>query len=815
MKRFFMRLALLFIIFWGGVIVFSHKINIVDRTEARVIAEPELPLMYMQVSGVTCNRMPGYVGEVDERTERTCLTPVMSDRKLTMQIELFRNKLKSLDYQITALTDGSVMQNGRISAMTELDGLQTAVIDLGAALRMDQEYMLRFAADIGRETPVYFYTRVVQTTSLDMGGYLDFVQSFTEACLNKEMRETVSAKLETDSSFTTVGFHELNIHSGVTMVQWGSLAPKMYKKPVPVIREVNGTTASVVMEYMLTATDPDNHTEYYTVHDFYRMRYYKETVALLDFRRSAAQIFDGALSVATSTGINLGVTNPELSYMASEDSMYTAFVVNGDVWLYNRKIDRLTKVLSFRQKGTTDTRTDSTDHTVRIGRVTNDGDIIFVLFGYIPSGAHEGQVGMSVYGYRAEDNLLEERVFIPLNQGFAVLNQHLSRLTHVTDSGLLYLFTGNALIRVDIRNAVSRVVQDGINPDQFMVSDSQSTVIWMDGGDDYTAKTVTVLNMETGKRLEIRAPEGERLKAVGFMNEDFVYGLARESDIVRDEAGNVTVGMYRICIQGADGEMKKQFQQEERFITGTVWGEGLLEMELSARTEEGFSPAGKEHILNNVHTETEVSLKPVTSDRKAQEMTLVFSDKRKTGTVTSDTAVFSDEGTVPEVRVDWPAMDEEQYFVYGHGELIGVYREESRAVRAADEVVGVVLDFRQQYVWERGNWNSSGFVNATDVPSVFLRGVIDEDQLQETLGDYGKVLNLSGCTLNNTFYQIAHGYPVIAATPSGTNLVILGYDNENIYVYTGMGANRAIKRTEAVKMFAETGNIFVSYMRIQ
>ena len=53
----------------------------------------------------------------------------------------------------------------------------------------------------GRETPVYFYTRVVQTTSLDMGGYLDFVQSFTEACLNKEMRETVSARRGSDKCF--------------------------------------------------------------------------------------------------------------------------------------------------------------------------------------------------------------------------------------------------------------------------------------------------------------------------------------------------------------------------------------------------------------------------------------------------------------------------------------------------------------------------------------------------------------------------------------------------------------------------------------
>ena len=43
------------------------------------------------------------------------------------------------------------------------------------------------------------------------------------------------------------------------------------------------------------------------------------------------------------------------------------------------------------------------------------------------------------------------------------------------------------------------------------------------------------------------------------------------------------------------------------------------------------------------------------------------------------------------------------YFVYAKGELYALYTQLNRAIQAADNSVGIVLNDRQQYVWERGN----------------------------------------------------------------------------------------------------------------
>ena len=71
---------------------------------------------------------------------------------------------------------------------------------------------------------------------------------------------------------------------------WGTLAPKLWRKAVPTIREINETTCTIVQTYEMTAKDAEDNTEYYNVEEYYRMRYSQSRVMLLDFERSAQEI---------------------------------------------------------------------------------------------------------------------------------------------------------------------------------------------------------------------------------------------------------------------------------------------------------------------------------------------------------------------------------------------------------------------------------------------------------------------------------------------------------------------------------------------
>ena len=78
------------------------------------------------------------------------------------------------------------------------------------------------------------------------------------------------------------------------------------------------------------------------------MRMNQDQVILLDFERSATQIFDGNLPVQTGSGLNLGVVSPEVQYMTSQPADMAAFVIEGELWSYNRSTNKAARVFGYR-----------------------------------------------------------------------------------------------------------------------------------------------------------------------------------------------------------------------------------------------------------------------------------------------------------------------------------------------------------------------------------------------------------------------------------------------------------------------------------
>ena len=153
------------------------------------------------------------------------------------------------------------------------------------------------------------------------------------------------------------------------------------------------------------------------------------------------------------------------------------------------------------------------------------------------------------------------------------------------------------------------------------------------------------------------------------------------------------------------------------------------------------------------------------------------------------------------------------YYVYAGGGHRLVTTDVAEAVRSADEQMGVVLNRGQQYIWERGNRKTQITLNIDDIPYLFRTGSWDAEELQESLGDTAKVIDLSGCTLDSVLYEISAQRAVVAKTGPNTSTVIVGYDEYNTWLYdpetrevTPFGMN------DSTELFEKAGNIFISYI---
>lgn len=157
--------------------------------------------------------------------------------------------------------------------------------------------------------------------------------------------------------------------------------------------------------------------------------------------------------------------------------------------------------------------------------------------------------------------------------------------------------------------------------------------------------------------------------------------------------------------------------------------------------------------------------------------------------------------------------DSNIYYVYAKGMLDSTWSRVSDAINRADAQMGVVLNRQQQYVWERGNRQDSYQANLDEVPSVVLSGTIDEDTLQQSLGDDYTVMNLTGCSLDSVLYQVSKGNPVIAKVSDTVNVVIIGYNSKNtILYYPATQEQGYFGMQDSTSLFESAGNVFVGYM---
>ena len=69
-KNVIRRLVILFCVFAVCLIAFSIQVNKKEQIHAASFSGPQLPVVYMQVEGVTVNPMTGYLLELKEETER-------------------------------------------------------------------------------------------------------------------------------------------------------------------------------------------------------------------------------------------------------------------------------------------------------------------------------------------------------------------------------------------------------------------------------------------------------------------------------------------------------------------------------------------------------------------------------------------------------------------------------------------------------------------------------------------------------------------------------------------------------------------------
>ena len=189
------------------------------------------------------------------------------------------------------------------------------------------------------------------------------------------------------------------------------------------------------------------------------------------------------------------------------------------------------------------------------------------------------------------------------------------------------------------------------------------------------------------------------------MDEDFVYGIARQFDIFEDAAGNVTFPMHQIRIVDVSTKdliVQKTYEKSGYFVSSVSIEDYTMHLNRIQYNGTAYVPADQDMIMNREgRLRKLVNIATSSSAGKGDRFSLWdcrgHPAEKAPKLLTPKETILEEERTV--------AIKEEgstkHYYVYVKGNVVLATDDVTEAVTAANDSMGVVIGDNLQYVWKR------------------------------------------------------------------------------------------------------------------
>lgn len=842
MKKTIIRIAVCVVVFLASALIIGSIMNQGHNNMTMEMAPATLPMITMESGGVACNELHGNTVEMDVAYQKDCITLLGEGRQANFTVDTFGREITGISTEVRSIDGSRLIENSEVTGWKANGKSFSVSLTLKDLIDTNTQYSLTLILELEGEQKVYYYTTILWNDDVHISEILEFATDFHGKLYDKEVAKELTKYLEPNSKLTDNGtFHKVNIHSSFQQITWGSLEPVQEDAASIRLTQISGNVASLLMDFVVSTGEGKNKI-YYNVEEYYRVRYTSERMYLLDYERTMTQIPDTTRMYANDK-ILLGITDENVGMMESADGNTVVFSDMGQLLSYNAATNRLTVIFSFYDKDNADRRTLYDNHGIKILDVDEGGNVKFAVYGYMNRGRHEGETGIQIISYDNSLNTIEEEVYIPYSKSYAVLKDEMEQLLYRNRQQHVYFFLENGVYDVDLENRSAEQLVSIRQDDSLQVSENHEIIVWQEGDDINHSNQLNVRNLNTGEQTVIRAEDGEAIRPLGFMGEDIIYGVARESDIRTENSGQIFYPMYKVCISNSSGNNLKEYGQDGIYIVDCAIEGNQITLSRIQRSENGsYQEILNDQIMNNVEEEPGQN-KVVTADIDIYERYVQIQTKTtidtKTIKVLNPKEVVFEGGR--ELTLD-AVSEVSRYYVYNAYGVQGIYSAPGKAVKEAYDSSGVVTNDRGITVWLKGNRVRRNQIMAIKEESVtdqknsltvcldnilrhagitrnteydLAQGKTAIQILEENMTGV-QVLDLSGCSLDAVLYYVNQDIPVLAILEDGEAVLVTGFNEFNVVIMepsTGKLYKKGMN--DATAWFAENGNHFITYMRTE
>lgn len=828
------------VVFIISFIVISELMNKGNTDITEPMKKATLPLVYVVQDDMLTNCMHGYTSDIDTEYMRDSITALDEDRMVTIKIQKFQSLVQSIAFEVRSIDGERLIEHTQIEKFQGIGDEINATFTVKDLLSKNTEYILDIILSTDTEEQVHYYTRIMIAKNYHASEKLQFVNFFHGSTFDKEDALNITRYLESNYLGDNSTLGRVTINSSFNQITWADLKVTEVSKPILTVKELSQDTATIYVDNVVK-TEEDNQKKLYRVREYYRVRYSIDRMYLLSYEREMNQIYNEKDDIYTSGAIMLGIQSESPDIYECDGGSVLAYIVEDRLFCYNSAENSVAEVFGFYHADDIDSREIYDGSDIKILSVDETGNIRFLVYGYMNSGKHEGNVGVCVYYYNSINNTIEEESFIQYKKSFALLKTDIEKLNFSNKENLLYLYLDCTIYKIDLNENKLSVIAQDISEENFKVSNKQQMLLIQSGKDIYRSTAMELIDLNTGKETSVTAGMGKYIIPLGFMEEDMVYGLVYQEDVVTDAQGETFFPIYSIRIQNELGEILKTYEEEGVYVTDFEISASQMVLSRVQRKEDGtYQEIEEDRILNNAvvkQNENKVTTPVTKTYEKIVQLNL--KNEIKLSSFRKKTAkhiIYEGTRTIDQLY----NSTENRFYVYG---LKGLYLDTLSAATAityADSISGVVMNDAGQYVWAKGNRTSTNQIMAikeasTDETRNSLTVCLDtilsyegivrstaalvsegravNEILQKELSDY-QVLDLKGCSLDMILYYLSKDIPVLALFNQEQAVLLIGY-NSNQIVFMDPSTGTIYKKTKTAteELLNKNGNHLITYVK--
>ena len=838
--RILKRFLLLLLIFAVALVAFEAYNNYEGEKVIIAKTTPTIPLLSITYLGSYNTDLYGYTEEMNGRFMRDALILLPKDRTFTMSMDLDGYKIDSLSYEVRSLNTSRKISSNEIN-YTKKGGVISANIQIENLIDEGEELLLIFSAN-SEDQVVQYYTRILQPVDCYENECLEFADYIHETALSDNYMD-LSPYMEPENGVNKDTLWNIDIHSTMDQIGYKDFDGEIIGDVTTSIADISPNFTAVT-KYFLMARGSKYKREYYTVREYFRVRYTADRMYLLDYSRSMDEILTEDVISFEDNYVNVGVTNPDVEYLSNETGTVVAFVQSGELFLYNQTERKLSRVFSFIGDNLTDKRAIYDQHSIKILNIDESGTMDYVIIGYMNSGKHEGRCGINLYHYDSITDMSTEQAFIDSDNSYQILNSGFSQFIYETADRMLFLMIDGTLIKMNLEDMSSETIMNEMSDSQFASSNSGRYLSYIDSGE--IGSTIHIIDLEQNKKETISATAGSYLMPLTYMGDDLVYGEVYASSITTDTAGNTVYPIHTIHIveqTGSGIDSLMDYSKPGYYITDVELSSYTLTLK-RATIEDGIVTATTNDTIQYSAGEQNKAVPTITrvDDIRGEIVLLCMAElesDEELGKIAFNDSEMIEATTVGNITFDSTVSDG-NYYVYVGSQVILSTENLRDAILKADENMGIVIDSSSEYIWKRGRSGYKNTIRGFSVGSFDTEAVGTARALSALLNYAGenvqvhrllesgntpasimsrtlkdnKVLDLTGITLQEALYYVDQGTPVYAQYSEDSAYLLVGYDAATVIVFDPMtDKDKRININEAAEMFDDYGNVFAGYLK--